>query len=288
MNALQAIILGLVQGLTEFLPVSSSGHLVLVPWLLGWANPGMAFDAVLHLGTLGAVLGVFWRDWVTLAVDLVASLRRRAVATADLTGLPRPVRSQGNAAVGQSAVAWALIVGTIPAVILGVAAEGFFEDLFSSPGRVAGLLLVTAAILWAGERWAGAARRLEGLGRRQALFIGLAQGLAIAPGISRSGATISAGRVVGLSREDAARFSFLLATPTIAGAGALQSLKLVRVGLPAQGIGPLALGFLVAAVSGYLVIRFLLNYLRQHSLLPFAAYCAIAGVVGIVLAVARS
>ncbi|HOG45215.1 MAG TPA: undecaprenyl-diphosphate phosphatase [Anaerolineae bacterium] len=286
MSLLQAVILGLVQGLTEFIPVSSSGHLVLVPWLFGWANPGLAFDAVLHLGTLVAVLAVFWRDWLTLAADWFASLRRRSVATADVTGVGRPVTSQGATAVGQSAVAWALIVGTIPAVILGLAAEDFFESLFSSPGRVSALLLVTALILWAGERWAGAARRLEAIGLPQALLIGLAQGLAIAPGISRSGATMAAGRVAGFSREDAARFSFLLATPVIAGAGGLALLKLVKAG-GLQDALPLAVGFLVAAVSGYLVIRFLLSYLRRHSLLPFAAYCAVAGVLGIVLTLVR-
>jgi undecaprenyl-diphosphatase len=286
-SLIQAIVLGLVQGLTEFIPVSSSAHLVLVPWLLGWTNPGLAFDTVLHLGTLGAVLAVFWRDFATLAVDWLASLRPRAVATAgdadqtaDLAGLQGPVRSQ-------SAVAWALIVGTIPAVVLGLVAEEFFESLFHSPAHVAALLLLTALLLVAGERWASSARRLEELGLSHALFIGLAQGLAIAPGISRSGATISAGRLIGLSRTDAARFSFLLATPVIAGAGVLQVVKLAQVGLPPQGLAPLVVGFVVAFASGYLVIRFLLNYLRQHSLLPFAAYCAVAGVLGMVLSFVR-
>lgn len=283
MSLIQAIILGLVQGLTEFIPVSSSAHLVLVPWLLGWADPGIAFDAVLHLGTLVAVLAVFWRDWLTLAVDWLASLRQRTVVSADQTGLQRPVRSVGGAAVGQSRVAWALIIGTIPAVVLGLAAEDYVEALFSAPGRVSALLLVTALVLWACERWAGAARRLEGIGAGHALFIGLAQGLAIAPGISRSGATMAAGRVLGYQRADAARFSFLLATPIIAGAGALQVVKLAKAGTLVGSLGLLAIGFLAASISGYLVIRFLLKFLERHSLLPFAAYCAVAGVLGLVL-----
>ena len=288
MSPIQAIILGLVQGLSEFIPVSSSAHLVLVPWALGWPEPGIAFDTVLHLGTLAAVLGVFWRDWITLAVDWLASLRRRVAAPAGgAAGTPAAVGDVPSMAVGQSAVAWALIVGTIPAIVLGLAAEDFFAALFSSPGRVSALLIVTAIVLWACERWAGAARRLENIGPGQALFIGLAQGLAIAPGISRSGATIAAGRFSGFSRADAARFSFLLATPAIAGAGALQLFKLARAGTLGQSLGPLLLGFLAAAISGYLVIRGLLRYLQRHSLLPFAAYCAVVGLLGIALTLVR-
>ncbi len=289
MSLIQAIILGLVQGLTEFIPVSSSGHLVLVPWLLGWPEPGLAFDTVLHLGTLGAVLAVFWRDWLALATAWLASLRRRAAAgVGDAQGaVALGGSASGSAATSGSAVAWALIIGTVPAVVLGLAAEDYFEALFSAPGRVAALLLLTALLLWACERWSGTARRLEAIGPAQALLIGLAQGLAIAPGISRSGATIAAGRFSGFSRADAARFSFLLATPVIAGAGGLQLVKLAASGTLGEAFGPLLAGFLAAAISGYLVIRMLLSYLRRHSLLPFAAYCAAAGALGIVLALVR-
>ena len=287
MSLIQAVILGLVQGLTEFIPVSSSAHLVLVPWLLGWPQPGVAFDTVLHLGTLAAVLGVFWRDWVTLAVDWLASLRRRVAAPAgDVVSSVAAPGDAPHAAVGQSAVAWALIIGTIPAVVLGLAAEDFFTALFGSPGRVSALLIVTAVLLWASERWASAPRRLESIGPAQALFIGVAQGLAIAPGISRSGATMAAGRFSGFSRADAARFSFLLGTPVIAGAGGLQLVKLATAGGLGQVLGPLVVGFLAASISGYLVIRALLRYLQRHSLLPFAIYCAAVGVLGIVFALA--
>ncbi len=264
LQALQSLVLGLLQGATEFIPISSTGHLVLVPWLFGWPQPSASFDAVLHLGTLAAILAVFWRDLVALAVALVGSLRRRSLA------------------VPESRVAWALVIATIPAAVMGYLGEDLFEGLFSSPGWVAVFLIVTGILLVASERLAGAARKLEQVGPRSALIIGVAQGIAIAPGISRSGATISAGRFLGLERADAARFSFLLAAPVIAGAGALSLAKLARSGDLAQAGGPLVVGFLAALVSGYLVISLLLRYLQRHSLLPFAIYCWVVGLLGLV------
>ena len=265
MNFFQALILGLCQGLTEFIPVSSSAHLVLVPWLLGWGNPGLAFDTVLHLGTLVAILAVFWRDFISLAVAWARSIRQRSLAAPS------------------SRTAWALVIGTVPAAVLGVAAADFFESLFNTPGWVAALLLVTGFLLLASERWASRSRALEEIGVHHALLIGLAQAFAIAPGLSRSGATISAGRFAGLSRTDAARFSFLLATPTIAGAGALQVYKLSKVGLSGQSVALLLAGFLAALISSYLIIRFLLSYLQRHSLLPFAVYCGVVGFLGLLV-----
>lgn len=264
-QAIQALILGLVQGLTEFIPISSSGHLVLVPWLLGWPEPSAAFDAVLHLGTLAAILAVFWHDYIILAIAWVGSVRRRSLATA------------------QTRVAWALVIATIPAAAMGYFGAKFFEGLFSAPGWVSVFLIVTGVLLVAGERWMSSARSLEQVGPGPALFIGLAQGIAIAPGISRSGATISAGRFLGLPRAEAARFSFLLAAPVIAGAGALQFVKLAGSGGLAQGLGPMLLGFVAALVSGYVVIRLLLSYVQRHSLLPFAIYCWVLGLVGLVV-----
>lgn len=273
MSLIQALILGLLQGLTEFIPVSSSAHLVLVPWLFGWVPPDprfvVPFDTVLHLGTLAALLIVFWRDYVALAVAWQRSVRQRSLAVP----LSRP--------------AWALIIGTIPAAALGFFAADFFEGLFAVPGWAAAFLIVTGLLLLAGERWIGQSRTLEQLGAHHALFIGLFQGLAIAPGISRSGATISAGRFLGLQRGEAARFSFLLAIPAISGAGALQAAKLARSGLMGQNLDLLIVGFFAALVSGYLIIRFLLSYLRRHSLLPFAAYCCAFGLVGLVAWFAR-
>ncbi len=273
MNALQALILGLVQGLTEFIPVSSSGHLVLVPWLFGWneMDPALVlpFDTMVHLGTLVAVLAVFWRDFVTLAIAWLASIRQRSLA------------------VPRAKAAWALVIGSVPAAVLGILAEDLFESLFHAPVWAAAFLLVTAGLLWAGERWVAQPLALENLGGRHALFIGAFQALAIAPGISRSGATISAGRFLGMNRSEAARFSFLLATPVIAGAGLLQLVKLADAGGLGSHTSAMLIGFTASLVSGYLVIRLLLRYLQRHSLLPFAAYCAAVGLLGLIVALVR-
>ena len=278
MSAIQALVMGIVQGLTEFVPVSSSAHLVLVPWLLAWPAPdptfALGFDTVLHLGTLGALLAVFWRDLGQLASAWLASLRRAPAVQAVGEGLPSGTDASGAA---HATLAWALIVGTIPAVLVGVAVDDWIEGLFNSPGWVAALLIATGLLLLASERWGRSERSLGSVGARLGLVIGLAQAVAIAPGISRSGATISAGRFVGLPRAEAARFSFLLATPAVAGAGILQVARLAGAGLLAQNAGLLLLGFLSALVSGYLIIRFLLSYLQRHSLRPFAAYCLLAG-----------
>jgi len=261
MNVFQALVLGLLQGLTEFIPISSSGHLVLVPWLFGWPAPSMAFDTVLHLGTLAAILGFFWRDYLSLLRAAGDSIRLRSLD------------------VPQSRLAWALVIGTIPAALLGYVFEDWFEGLFAAEAWVAVFLIATGWLLLAGEVWAGRlhSATLEKLGAGVALLVGLAQGMAIAPGISRSGATMSTGRLLGLPRHDAARFSFLLAAPIIAGAGALQVVKLVKIGVGPTGVLPLVVGFAAAVVSGYLVIRLLLNYLRRHSVIPFVIYCWVAG-----------
>jgi len=260
---LQALLLGLLQGATEFIPISSSGHLVLVPWLLGWPEPGLAFDTMVHWGTLLAVGGYFWRDLALLARAWLRGWRARS--------WPDP----------QGRLAWLILLGTLPAVALGLLFEEWFEALFSAPAAVAGFLLVTGVLLMVGERLGRRERGEEELGWQDALLIGLGQAAAIAPGISRSGATMAAGLFKGLRREAAARFTFLLATPVILGAGLLQ---LAKLALSGQGEGQwltLALGFATAAASGYLCIRFLLGYLRRRSLYPFALYCCAAGLVAL-------
>ncbi len=264
----QALVLGIVQGATEFLPISSSGHLVLVPWLLGWENHGLAFDAMLHLGTLTAVVAFFWDDLRGLVAAAVLSLKERSLA-----GDPR------------RKLAWCIGLGTVPAAVLGLAFEDWFEALFAAPVCVGILLLVTGVLLSVSERWGRKALGLDQLGWLDALMVGLGQALAIAPGISRSGATMSAGLWRGLRREAAARFSFLLSTPIILGAGVYKLKDLW--GTPLAAESPLALlcGFLAAAISGFLSIRFLLGYLRRRSLYPFAAYCWAVGVVTLLLAV---
>lgn len=266
---LQALILGLVQGATEFLPISSSGHLVLVPWFLGWEDPGLAFDTFLHLGTLVAVLAYFRRDLWSLALAWAGSLRKR--------GLDDP----------QARVAWLIIWGTLPAVVMGFTLKDLFERLFAAPVWVSILLLVTGLLLFLGERVRRSEGRMKSLTWLDALIVGLAQGVAIAPGVSRSGATISAGLWRGLGREEAARFSFLLATPAILGANLLQLWGLARVSGAGEVAPTLLLGFLAAAVSGYLAIRFFLGFLKRRSLHPFSLYCWLLGTLTLLLALFR-
>ncbi len=263
MDIIQAIVLGIVQGASEFIPISSSGHLVLVPWLFGWSDPGLAFDTILHLGTLVAVLAVFWRDFWSLA----AAVWRRVV--------------KDDVEERQDRVAWWIILGTVPAALMGFLWEEQFEALFHSPLRVSALLLVTGLWLATAEYLGRKERQAHELHWWEALLIGLAQGCAIAPGISRSGATIGAGMLLGLRRDAATRFSFLLATPIIIGAGSLQAIRLLQLPDLQASLLPLMLGFAAAFVSGYGCIRMLLSYVRQRSLIAFAVYCWLAGICGI-------
>jgi len=265
MNLVQAIVLGLVQGATEFIPISSSGHLVLVPWWFSWPNPGLAFDTVLHLGTLLAVLAVFWPDLISLAQGAWRSL------------------TKGEFGAPEGRTAWWIALGTVPAALMGLLWEEQFEALFGSPLHVAVLLLVTAGWLVLAERVGRKQRGVEQMAWHESLWIGIAQGCAIAPGISRSGATIGAGLLLGLERAAATRFSFLLSTPIILGAGLLQIIDLLRLQTLEAQLLPLAAGFVAAFVSGYACIRFLLNYVKQRSLTAFAAYCAVVGLGSIVL-----
>jgi undecaprenyl-diphosphatase len=265
----QALLLGILQGATEFLPVSSSGHLVLVPWFLGWPSPGLPFDTLVHWGTAFAVVGYFWRDWVGLGRALWTALRTRCLAAP------------------QARLALLILLGTVPAAVLGFLLESFFEGIFGHPAMAALLLLVTSAMLALSERLSRRHRQLASLTWADALVVGAAQALAIFPGISRSGATISAGILGGLQRQAAARFSFLLATPVILGAGALQLLDLVEAGSLAAQAPDLAVGLVAAFLTGLACIHFLLRYLQRNSLYPFAVYCAAVGIAGLVVALAR-
>lgn len=269
MNLLQALILGVLQGATEFLPVSSSGHLVLAPWLLGWPAPGLAFDTVVHWGTAVAVIAYFWRDWIALIRAALRSLRDRSLTDAN------------------ARLAWCIVLGTVPAAVLGYLLEDFFEEMFARPVAAAAFLLVTAAILAVSERCSRRERDLDALTWLDALLIGLGQAVAILPGISRSGATIAAGLGRGLKREPAARFSFLLATPIILGAGALQTADLAQAGDLAAQAPALVVGFLAAGLVGLGCIYFLLRHLQKHRLYPFAIYCAAAGVGCLIVALLR-
>jgi undecaprenyl-diphosphatase len=270
-SILQAIVLGLVQGITEFAPVSSSGHLILVPWMLGWHivdDPALnkSFDVALHMGTFVGAVIYFRHDlWIYIKA-FVASCRARAIRSPD------------------ERLAWALVVGTIPGMIAGATLESVIEDKLGQPWLIAVMLAVFGVILYVVDRLARQDRDLDSVGTRTGLFVGIAQALALQPGVSRSGVTITAGRLVGLNREAAARFSFLLALPIIAGAGGLKAVDLMQNGF--QGYGPQFLaGFLAAAVSGFVVIWFLLRYLRTHDFLVFMIYrLAVAGLALLLIA----
>jgi undecaprenyl-diphosphatase len=264
-------VIGIVQGLTEFLPISSSGHLILVPYLLGWTDPfvnSLAFSVMLHMGTLVALLAYFWRDWARLVPAGLAALRDRS-----LRGDP------------DRRMAWLIAATLPPAVVLGVLLTDFFEAKVRQPLLVAVMLVVGAAILWMADRLGRKADPIERLGFRGAFAIGCAQALALVPGISRSGISISAGLGLGLSREAATRFSFLMATPVIAGAGLFELKKLVagEVAADVNG-GAIAIGFVAAVVSGLAAIHVLLRFVRNHPMTVFVAYrillaALVAGVV---------
>jgi undecaprenyl-diphosphatase len=269
-DIIRAIVMGIVQGLTEFIPVSSSAHLALVPWLLGWEPAGFLFDLMLHWGTLLAVAVVFWRDFLDLIGAWFRSIGRRSLA-----------EPMGR-------VAWFIILGSIPAVVLGFFFKDFVEGLFLNPLAIGFFLLITAALLALAEILTANLRNprsLERMNWGDALAIGFAQALALAPGISRSGSTIATGLARGLRREEAARFSFLLGTPVIFGAGLLALVDALQTDA-GQVVGnwlPLLAGFVAAAVAGVLAIRFLLRYLRNHTLYVFSIYCLVLGVTTIVL-----
>lgn len=283
---LQAIVLGIVQGLTEFLPISSSAHLLLVPWVLGWNSDllnSLTFDMALHLGTLLSVLVYFANDWVRLIRAGVASIAERKIGS-------DPDRR----------LAWLLILGSIPGAIVGILAESRVEEVFHAPGEplaqwaviaVAVILALLGLLLFIAERVAKHIRGLPDIKLKDALVIGAAQAAAVFPGISRSGATLTAGLFLGLKRDDAARFSFLLGTTIIAGAG-LKSVYDVITDTASGALAPSDLisyvvGFLAAAITGFLAIRFLLHYLRFNSTDIFVYYRWVLAASIIVLALVR-
>lgn len=274
----QALILGLVQGLTELLPISSSGHLILVPWLGDWTylkeheSFNKTFDVALHLGTLVAVVAYFGRDLARLVAAWFRSLARRSVET------------------GEERLAWVVVVATIPAAIVGAAGESAIEDHLGEPWQIAILLVVFAVVLLLADR-RPARRRADSLTAREGLALGLAQSLALAPGVSRSGITITAGRLLGLDRDAAARMSFLLLVPIVLGAVVLKGITDVLVdGLPPGSTGPFVVGTLAAAGSGLLAIDWLLGYVRRRTYDVFVGYRLVAAlaILVVIAAGARS
>jgi len=261
---LQAALVGLLQGLTEFIPISSSAHLELAPWIAGWETDGLigslAFDVFLHLGTLVALLVYFFRDWVRYIGAWFASVRERRIGH-------DPDRR----------IAWLLLAGTIPAGIIGFALEGVIEEAFHGDNDaarlwIAGFLVIGATALYLADRLGTRNRDLADVTASTALTIGVSQALALLPGISRSGATITAGLALGLTREGAARFSFLLATPITLGAGLYGGRRLFDEPLTGSEWLAIGVGFAVAAISGLIAIGFLLSWLRRRSVAVFSIY----------------
>lgn len=262
----QALVLGLLQGLGEFLPISSSAHLALAPWLLHWPDPGLAFDVALHFGTLVAVLWYFRGEWAALARAAWQIVTTRRIVTVE----------QRRALY--------VVIATIPGGIFGLLLEKKAETTLRNPALIAAALLVMGVILWFVDRARAQARNINALRTSDAIWIGLAQAFALIPGVSRSGATITAGRAVGLDRNGSAAFSFLLSTPIIAAAALLKVPHVLReTGLST----PLVVGVLASAVSGWLAISALLKYVSRHSYGAFALYRVVLGAVVLAIYFAR-
>lgn len=265
MSIWQAIVLGLVQGATEYAPVSSSGHLILAPWFFGWdqlgSDAGFAktFDVALHMGTLIGALIYFRRDLWRYLKAWLHTIAARAISTTD------------------ERIAWALVIGTIPGVIVGALAESAIQETLGAPVLIAVMLAIFGVILYLVDRRMPSVRGIDSIGVRTGLYLGVAQALALQPGISRSGVTMTAARAIGIDRESAARFSFLLSLPIIAGAGLYKGSELGQTGF--QGYeAQFFWGFVSSAVSGFLVIWGLLKYLKRHDFKIFMLYrLAVAG-----------
>lgn len=274
MTILQAVVLGVVQGLTEFLPVSSTAHLILLPHLLGWqlqADAVFAFDVLLQLGTLAAVLIYFHHDLIEIAAAMLQGLLKRA-----------PWQNT-TARLG-----WLLIAGTIPAVVLGLALKPYFEALHEQPEVVAGVLAGTAILIFGAERWGRRERALATLTALDALLIGAFQASALVPGVSRSAATICGALLRGLQRPDAARFSFLLSVPVLAGAGVLAAADLAATPNVAALLLPLLIGTFTSMLVGLASIYWLLSYLQRRSLLVFGWYRIAAGLLALAVLLLRA
>jgi undecaprenyl-diphosphatase len=273
MSLIHAIILALVQALTEFLPVSSTAHLVLFPWLLHWQDPGLAFDVALHAGTLLAVIVYFFKDWLTLAICGL--------------GGQYPANAPAEEVAQHRRLFWYMVVGTIPAAILGKLFHHYIEDELRQPMIIGFSLVLVALLMWWADRRTTLTRKLEQSNLGDGIAIGAAQAAALWPGVSRSGITITAGLFRNFTREAATRFSFLLSAPVIAGAVLTELPKLIKMhkagGLDLP-LSTLAISILVSGVAGYFVIAFFLRYLQTRTLKPFVVYRLVFGIIVLLLA----
>lgn len=261
MSILEAIFLGIIQGATEFLPISSSGHSILLPLIFGMGDPGLNEVIIAHQGTLLAVLIFFRRDVMAIIKGVLQGLAER--------------NPMGNA---ESRLGWFIVVGSIPAAVIGLLFEDKFETVFADPRFVAFFLIITAALLVIGERMLSGKKEVAEMSWKDAIIIGLFQMCALFPGVSRSGSTIMGGLTRGLNRELAARYSFLMSIPVIAGAGLIKLLDLMQAGNLTAQLPALFTVFITSAIVGYACIAFLMNWLKERSLYPFAIYCATFGV----------
>ncbi|GAM09721.1 undecaprenyl-diphosphatase [Geobacter sp. OR-1] len=260
MDQYHALLLGALQGLTEVLPISSSGHLILLPRLLGWPESGLTFDVALHLGTMLALCAYFWRDIVELTMNFFSGLSGKGVRSP------------------QQRLPFYIIAGTIPAAVVGKMFEEPIENVFrTSPMLIAGFLIGFGLLLAFADTMGAKRWKLERLTFGSALMVGLAQCLALIPGVSRSGITITAALLLGYNRETSARFSFLLSLPIVAGAGILKLGHLFKHGIPTGETRPLLIGVAVSAIFGYASVAFLLKYVQRNSLYLFVWYRLIAG-----------
>ncbi len=258
----QAVVLAVVQGLTEFLPISSTAHLTLFPWLLGWKDPGLTFDIALHAGTLVAVLVFFWKLWLDML---------RAAFTPNHAA--NPAQSENRR------LFWFLVLGTIPAGVAGLLFERAAETRLRSPLIIALALILVGLLMWAGEALTRDTATLGEVTLKDSLLVGVAQALAVIPGVSRSGITMTGGLFCSMRRDTSARFSFLLSTPIIAGAALKKALEIRHTGIAPDMRWPFALGIVVAAAVGYLVIAVLIRYLERHTFKIFVVYRILLGVL---------
>ncbi len=268
MSLIEAIILGLLQGIAEFLPISSSGHLILIPWLTGFQLPDLTFGVFVHAGSMAGILIYFWREWWDMLKGGVTWIRTREVTASFRLLL-------------------LLIIGTIPAALVGVFLEDSIEMIFGKPLIVAIALIGTALVLFLGEKLGKGDEYPQSLTVVDAILIGIAQMIAIIPGLSRSGMTLTAGRLRRLNRAEAARFSFLLSVPVIAGAALIEIARFITQAEPLTNAAVLIAGFVSALIAAYVVIGWLLKYLKTRSTKVFSIYCLAFACLNIIVAIVR-
>jgi undecaprenyl-diphosphatase len=269
---LQAIVLAIVQGITEWLPISSTAHLFLVRWLMGWPEPGLNFDVALHVGTLLSTLVYFAPTWVRLVRVAFGGQARISDETAEHALSPEQARQE-------RLLLWFLMAATVPGALAGVLLKKHVETTFRSAELMAWMMILVAFVMWWADRVATQRKSLEAVTLGDALLIGVAQAAALVPGVSRSGSTISAALFRGLSRDAAARFSFLLSTPIIAGASLLKAREVWRDGLAPEMQLPFLVGTVVSALVGYAAIAGLVRYLRTRDLKIFVVYRVVFGII---------